>query len=331
MSDIRYNTASSMLNNVLADYNIMTGGEGATRTLAAGRSAFTGGSTGSVPDGVSGLLDKLGDLLKQIADTIDSGETPSGGSTSESSVIAGKGRIWGDPHFIGADGGKYDVQGEAGKTYNLLSDENFQMNGEFHAWSSPGATVVGEVGISAGEDQVKIDKHGTVMVNGNELADGERVALADGGFVEKNGKNVTVESGEWTVDFQVHTGSHLDMDVSTENAIADGVKPHGLLGQTFDGDGKARNGDTGKNTQGGGAIEGANGITQRGDKTSVQMYEVDGLYDRNFESFNQFFDDVESGQYSSELDAMLGDAFAAIAQSMMAFRQVMQNDALKLS
>jgi hypothetical protein len=228
---------------------------------------------------------------------------PGGFDAEPGEVIAGKGRIWGDPHFIGADGGKYDVQGEAGKTYNLLSDDGFQMNGRFDAWGSGGATVVGEVGINAKGDKINVKGDGTVTVNGREVEDGERVRLSNGGFVKRDGDDITVKSGEWKVEFQAkdsRNGDYLNMDVSTDNAVADGVKPHGLLGQTFDGDGIARNGDKGKGAQGGGAIEDlALSQTERGDKTAIQSYEVSSLTSTDFTSFNRYtnfsgsnFDDV---------------------------------------
>ena len=98
--------------------------------------------------------------------------------------IAGTARIWGDPHFVGADGGQFDVQGEAGKTYNLLSDRGFQMNGRFDSWGSAGATVVGEVGISAGTNYINVEKSGKAVVNGQVLNDGDRVALRGGGYLD---------------------------------------------------------------------------------------------------------------------------------------------------
>ena len=212
--------------------------------------------------------------------------------------IAGTARIWGDPHFVGADGGQFDVQGEAGKTYNLLSDRGFQMNGRFDSWGSAGATVVGEVGISAGTNYINVEKSGKAVVNGQVLNDGDRVALRGGGYVEKKGNEVTVKSGEWEVNFQTHR-DHINMDITTSNAVADGVRPHGLIGQTFDGDGKARNGDKGAGVQGGGAIEDINGnIARSGDKSAVKSYEVAALWDTNFQHHN-----ADHGQASVLLDA----------------------------
>src|SRR5690606_13539489 len=120
-------------------------------------------------------------------------------------------RIWGDPHFIGADGGKFDVQGKAGKTYNLLSDKGFQMNGTFEKWGSDGATVVGKVGITAGSNYIQIDKTGNTIVNGKDLKDGDRVQLRDGGYAERKGSEIIVKKGEWEVNFQTQ-GDHINMD-----------------------------------------------------------------------------------------------------------------------
>lgn len=249
-------------------------------------------------DKLAASLDKLADALQNLADAIGDlqggGNTvptlpPASGDTAPAGqVIAGSGRIWGDPHFIGADGGKYDVQGEAGKTYNLLSDQGLQVNGRFDSWGSRGATVVGEVGITLSKygDVVGINKDGKGYVNGKEIKDGQTVTLDDGTTVKRNGKNFEVKTAEWTLNIQTR-GDHINMDVKTENAVADGVKPHGLLGQSFDGDGIARNGDKGAGAQGGGAIEDKNGnISKAGDKNTVAGYEVGGLFDTNFETHN---------------------------------------------
>ena len=261
-------------------------------------------------------INQLSSILSNMSGQVGgaSGNHWMGGSgiccgNNDDQVIAGKGRIWGDPHFIGADGGKYDVQGKAGKTYNLLSDSGFQMNGRFDAWGSGGATVVGEVGINANFDKISVKGNGTVTVNGQEVADGQTVWLTDGGFVRRSGNDIKVESGEWTVDFQAK-GTYLNMDVSTDNANADGVKPHGLLGQTFDGDGEARHGDKGRGAQGGGAIENMATITSRGDKSAIDGYEVSSLHSTDFGIHNRFHDyggDITSYEFGSFSDSDFND------------------------
>lgn len=337
---IQLNTGAAVLDAVLANVNATLGG-GATQSTSGG--AGSGAPTGELGK----LLSSIGDLLKSVAAMLDGGEAQKakGGSTSGGSSdapsgtegIAGTGRIWGDPHFIGQDGDKYDVQGEAGKTYNLLSDKNFQMNGRFDAFGGDGATAVGALGISAGSDQIDVSKDGTVMVNGRELKEGDEVDLANGGSVKYGDGKVTVKSGEWTTDVSFQdTGdkAHLNVDVRTDNAVADGVKPHGLLGQTFDADSDARMGDEGSGAQGGGAIEGSNGnVSAKGDKKSIELYEVDDLHDRNFESFNQFFDKAEADPAGtqSQIDQIVASAFATVAQSMLMLSQSMQRQLLQQS
>ncbi|MEZ5840555.1 MAG: hypothetical protein R3D02_09020 [Hyphomicrobiales bacterium] len=192
--------------------------------------------------------------------------------------------IWGDPHFVGAEGGKYDVQGEAGKTYNILSDQGVQVNATFQAYGSNGATTMGEMGITVGSDQVLIGKNGAVSVNGEAYtADG----TYNDGLVTKAGTKITVASDEYKME--VNSTSYLNINFSSTNVNADGVMPHGLWGQSADGDGVARNGDTGAGAQGGGAIEDADGnMTAAGDKDAVKSYEVGGLFDTSFEAHNKF-------------------------------------------
>lgn len=282
---------------------------------AAAIPAFGQGSFGgSAMAGIGDLLAGLARALQGLADMLG-GQKPAGnmpafasalpGDSSRAAApqvggapIAGTARIWGDPHFIGADGDTYDVQGEAGKTYNLLSDKGFQMNGTFEKYGNDGATVVGKVGITAGSNYVQVDKSGNTVVNGQQLADGQRIDLRGGGYAERHGNQITVKKGEWEVKFQAQ-GSYIDMDLKTDNAIADGVKPHGLIGQTFDGDGKARRGDAGAGAQGGGAIEGANGvISAAGDKSAVKSYEVSALWDTTFQNHNS--DYAQQGAYHDQ-------------------------------
>lgn len=231
--------------------------------------------------------------------------------------IAGTARIWGDPHFIGADGDKFDVQGQAGKIYNLLSDQNFQLNGRFDSWGDKGATVVGKAAINADGNFITVDKSGEAFVNGLKLKDGQKVELFGGGYAEKKGNVVVVEKGEWNVNFQTH-GDHINMDIKTNNAIADGVKPQGLIGQTFDGDGKALTGDAGTGAQGGGAIKDANGnLTKAGDKDAVKSYEVDSLFSSIFKNHN-----------ASGFAHLIADRETSADQKMADLRQQMQGLAM---
>lgn len=289
---------TNITNNMFNFFAPVAGAGAAQKPLPGG---MFGGSNG-LSDILSGLAKALQGLADMLGGSGNTGGVTPGDSTGTGSTdqkpIAGTARIWGDPHFIDPDGGQFDVQGEAGKTYNLLSDKGFQMNGTFEKWGNGGATVVGKVGITAGSNYVQVDKTGNTIVNGQQLKDGERVELRGGGYAERKGNDITVKKGEWEVNFQTK-GDHINMDIKTENAVADGVKPHGLIGQTFDGDGKARNGDKGAGAQGGGAIERADGtMSKTGDKDTVKSYEVTTLWDTTFQNHNKDF--AQQGTYHDQ-------------------------------
>ena len=185
-----------------------------------------------------------------------------------------------------ADGGKYDVQGSAGKTYNILSDKGLQVNAEFKKYGNATATAMGEVGITMGKDQVAIDSAGKLMINGEAKQDG--TYQVNGNTVEKHGDKVSVQTAEYKISSTIEN-SYINLGFSSSNVMSDGVDPHGLWGQTADGDGVARNGDMGSGAQGGGAIEKLDGtISAKGDKTTVNLYEVGGLFDTQFANFNRF-------------------------------------------
>ena len=175
------------------------------------------------------------------------------------------GTITGDPHFKGGDGGRYDVQSEPGKVYNLLRDTNLNYNGKFEAWGSNGATVVGESAINVCDmsgsnySSVTFNKDGTAKVNGQELKDGQTVTLADGGTARKEGNKLIVTTAEgYTITQTAMPGGYINSEVRTSSlgVATDNVLPGGLLGQTFDPDDIARNGKKGAGAQGEGAIEG---------------------------------------------------------------------------
>jgi hypothetical protein len=169
-------------------------------------------------------------------------------------------RVWGDPHFVDPDGGKFDVQGEPGKTYNLLNDTGLILNGRFDA-AGKGVTVIGETGLTLtgprGSSQVQFSKNGTVLINGQSMQPGSMETLGDGGhaYLTEDGKNLTIKTAEGYTIIQKLQGNRIDIDVKSPmgGVATEGRMPGGLLGQTFDTDNIARN-SQGK--QGEGAIEG---------------------------------------------------------------------------
>jgi hypothetical protein len=200
--------------------------------------------------GLNGALDNSNSGFSNLGNIVAASET---------------GTITGDPHFKGGDGGKYDVQGYPGKSYDLLSDTNLSYNGKFEAWGNNGATVVGSSAINVCDlggsnfSSVTFDKTGVAKVNGQELQDGQSVILADGGTATLNGKTLTVTTAEgYTIKQTAMPGGYINSEVKTSalGVGTDNRMPDGLLGQTFDADDVARNGKKGAGAQGEGAIEG---------------------------------------------------------------------------
>jgi VCBS repeat-containing protein len=202
-------------------------------------------------------------------------------------VSAGNnGQVWGDPHFEGDDGGLYDVQGEAGHIYNLLSDYGLQVNALFVPWEGhAGSTMVGAIGVRIGNDLIQANLSGT-DVNGVELqAGGSRVIGAT--TVEFDGEYTTVTTAEYKLEFRRREG-WMNMKLDAIDPFADNIAPHGLWGLTVDGDADPRNGDYFKDNwnyalQGGGALDtvdedGNLVVSQRGDDSAYKLYEVANLY-----------------------------------------------------
>lgn len=189
-------------------------------------------------------------------------------------------RVWGDPHFVDFDGGNFDVQGEAGKVYNLLSDRDVQLNARFGVFNDAanGLTVLSEVGLQSGWDKLRLDRTGQApTVNGQPMAIGQTVNLDKGGKATWDGNRLVVDTNEYTIGFDVVKGGsevssyiNADFTIKEGGPYTDFIAPHGLLGQTADG-GKRNDGKTGAGAQGEGAIEGI-----------YTDYEVSGLFDNRF-------------------------------------------------
>ena len=173
-------------------------------------------------------------------------------------------KFWGDPHFLGGDGGKFDVQGEPNKTYNLLTDKDLFFAGRFDGWGN-GVTVVGKSTLtlsSPGQKSTIIfePKTNTATVDGQKV--GSRVFTVDGGSTEMKGTDLISTTGEGYRIVQHNLGrgdrKYINAEVYTgaKGTESDGVAAGGLLGITFDDDDDSRNGKRGRGAQGEGAIEG---------------------------------------------------------------------------
>ena len=169
-------------------------------------------------------------------------------------------RVWGDPHFVGGDGGKFDVQGKNGKTYNLLSDSNLKFFGTFEG--NDQVTFVGETeltvhGAGGTSRLVMRPKKDRATLNGKNVEKGKGVAMADGGQTTRKGKTITTTTAEGYTIVQHDKGGHIDAEIHTGDAgVGNGKLPTGLMGHTFDADDKKRDGKKGKGAQGEGAIDG---------------------------------------------------------------------------
>jgi len=210
---------------------------------------------------------------------------PGQGAGGGQNAPANDGKVWGDPRYQGADGEVYDVHGEPGKIYNLLSDSGLQVNTQYKAWGA-GVTVQDKIGITYAGHQIEFAQGGKVRIDGEEVKDGSYL----NGIVTRAGNKIDIETGEYKLSVADSDGHHgLTFTAASKNAAADGVMPHGLWGQTADGDGQPRKGEIGAHVQGGGVIEGANGITEKGDKEAYKLYEVNNLFDTQFANFNRYW------------------------------------------
>jgi hypothetical protein len=196
------------------------------------------------------------------------------------------GCFWGDPHLVGFDGEKYDVMGKAGNTYNMISDKGFQYNTTFIGMEEfiPGATAIGATGFQVGTSQVSMDRNDAApKVNGQAMAANQSIALDNGGSALWDGSKLTVNSKEYNVVVKSYTEpqsgiKYLESDVKINGSpFADGVKPHGLLGQTADGVAGHKNTGVDQGLQGGTVIDG-----------TVTDYEVSSLFDNTFQKNNRY-------------------------------------------
>jgi len=199
---------------------------------------------------------------------------------------------WGDPHFVGDDGGKYDIQGVDGGVYNMLSDADIQYNARFAAWGNGGATVVDAIGVTVWNSQVGWEVGTGPTLNGVAIAEGETTQF-EGGSVSWQGNDVVVETEEYSLTFK-NNGNHINGDYVAKNPFGDEVGAHGLWGQTVDAGTEAVSGDIGAGAQGGGAIEtvDADGnvvLSQAGDTQAVELYRVNDLFATEGANDNTFF------------------------------------------
>lgn len=194
----------------------------------------------------------------------------------------GVGTISGDPHFVGDDGEHYDVMGQAGKTYNILSDKDIQFNAQFQAYGNNGATTIGKAGIQVNQHKVELDAGADApTVDGKKLEKDKPMDLGNGSTVTWDGTSMKLSTPDYDVTVTENhdgNGNYLDQTIKAKNPYADGVNPHGLWGQTVDKDKAQKNTGHDQGNQGGTVIDG-----------SVGDYETDGLWGTSHNTdYNRF-------------------------------------------
>lgn len=142
--------------------------------------------------------------------------------------VSGSGDIVGDPHFTGAKDQHYDVQGEAGEVYSLLSDRGIEVNGKFQAYGSDGATTVGEMGVTLNGDRIDIKPGGKLEINGREIC-GDGCYLH--GAVEIQGDTITINAPHYKLTV-TDGGGYLNTHIDASNA-GRRERPGGLWGQSL--------------------------------------------------------------------------------------------------
>lgn len=200
--------------------------------------------------------------------------------------------IVGDPHVLGFHGDRFDVSGEAQQFYTLLSDKNFHLNVFFVKGKTsvtdkesgevkiiPG-TFMRQAGILVDDGfqkkiRVTAAKDGDenislkLWVNGRTLRSylqpGKTLndtVIVDSTEIKLMKKHAKIRTPTWEVSLTAHLSKLGEVMLNLRSLepvtdpFADNVAPHGLMGQTLDGDELAVDGATGVGAQGEGAIEG---------------------------------------------------------------------------
>ena len=77
-------------------------------------------------------------------------------------IVAPGAGVGGDPHFFGFLGEKYEFAGEAGRVYNLLTDDEIQLNAEigYWHWNRGKETIIRKLALKTNDHRVLIDAGG---------------------------------------------------------------------------------------------------------------------------------------------------------------------------
>lgn len=148
----------------------------------------------------------------------NNGLTGLGGDTD------GNGNVWGDPHFNGANGHAYDIQGDAGSTYNLLTDGTIRVTGTMQAYGGGATTIASIVVDDVAGNSIQVGKGGDLTINGETMQDGTYLD----GEVTKAGGTVTINTGGNTV-VATDGGGYLNVNFKADDVSS----PTGMWGQSL--------------------------------------------------------------------------------------------------
>lgn len=150
------------------------------------------------------------------------------------------GRVYDDPVIQGFDGEKFKVHGTKGKTpyYNLITDDNLNVNAKFGKIGNSTGTWLLETGLQVGDQQIRWDAKSNAPVvvtdNNRVLNEGDTVDLGNGQTARFVNGQLQVNTQEY--DFNLNRrysdlrgGNFLNLD----NVVLKGDdNANGILGVT---------------------------------------------------------------------------------------------------
>ena len=176
-------------------------------------------------------------------------------------LTSNAGGVLGDPQFKGLRGQSYQVHGIDGAVYNLISDDDVQLNARFafrtgprpcptlrHAWTegeeaapiscwSHDGSYLAELGLQTGSGERLLVKAGeakdgfaAVQVGSDDVQVGKKAASSVS-VVRHSTHHLTVVAGQWTLHVENSDGFVNIAGVSVSTPISE-LTSHGLLGQT---------------------------------------------------------------------------------------------------
>ena len=157
---------------------------------------------------------------------------------AERPVIAANevGSVYGDPYFSGFEGNGegFLVSGEQGEIYNIFSDKEVQINGQFVDGGGP-VTVLGNVGAKIRRNKIQYFVNGTPpMVNSREIKHDQTIRMGrDTAHWDAKKNLMTITTKEYV--FKMTPGK-VEVSINDQGVFKDGIMPHGFLGQTADAD-----------------------------------------------------------------------------------------------